>query len=282
MTNPVEDYVKEKTAAKEQRKKHELQLWQTWKEQGEQPNHLQPLLKLYEPLLAQKVRLWKAPQVPESAFKAELQTHLIKAFQGYDPARGAAINTHVEKRLEKAKRYNNRYQNLAYIPEGQSGMIGSIAKARDVLTDQFGRAPTTDEIADHLSLTPKRLDTILKSVKRDIPMGRSAGAESYDYAAAGDRVGRGFEEQQIAVAQHILPTIFPNKPEMHDLFHYTFGTNEYPQVHSTGDLAKRMGKSESQVSRMKTVMGDTLREHMGLPKRASASAQEDEEEDEDE
>jgi hypothetical protein len=158
MTNPVEDYVKEKTAAKEQRKKHELQLWQTWKEQGEQPNHLQPLLKLYEPLLAQKVRLWKAPQVPESAFKAELQTHLIKAFQGYDPARGAAINTHVEKRLEKAKRYNNRYQNLAYIPEGQSGMIGSIAKARDVLTDQFGRAPTTDEIADHLSLTPKRLD----------------------------------------------------------------------------------------------------------------------------
>lgn len=280
MNNPVEDYAKEKIAAKEQRKKHEVELWKTWKEGGEQPKHLQPLLKLYEPLLAQKVRLWKAPQVPESAFKAELQTHLIKAFQGYDPTRGAAINTHVEKRLEKAKRYNNRYQNLAYIPEGQSGMIGDIQRARDRLTDELGRAPTTDELADHVGVTPKRLDTIIKAVKRDIPMGRSGGAESYDYSSAGDRTGRGFEDQQIAVAQHILPTIFPNKPEMHEIFHYTFGTNNYPQILSTGELAKKMGKSEPQVSRMKTIMGNTLRQHMGLPeKHASIEDCEDEDAD---
>jgi hypothetical protein len=262
--NPFDEYMAEKAASVSKRKQQELDLWHQWKSNGEQPEHLQPLLKLYEPVVAQKIRKWKAPQVPESAFRAELQTHLIKALQTYDPSRGAALNTHVEARLPKAMRYNNRYQNLAYIPEGQSGHIGKIQRAQNQLTDELGRPPTTDELGDHLGMTPRRIDTILKSVKRDVPMGRSAGEEAFDYSAGADRTGRGFEEQQIAVAQHILPTIFPNQPHMHDLFHYTFGTNGYPQIQSTGDLAKRLNKSQSQVSRMKTQMGNTLRQHMGL------------------
>lgn len=264
MTTPVDDYFQEKLAAKEQRKQNEIQLWQRWKGGGEKPEHLEPLMKLYEPVLANKVRQWKAPTVPASAFKAELQTHLIKAFQTYDPSRGTALNTHVEHRLPKAKRYNNRYQNLAYIPEGQSGQIGKIQKATDALKEELGRTPTTNELADHLGMAPRRIDTILKSVRRDIPMGRSAGAENFDYSIGAERTGRGFEEQQIAVAQHILPDIFPNKPEMHELFHYTFGTNGYPQIQRTGELAKKLGKSEPQISRMKTQMGNTLRQHMGL------------------
>jgi DNA-directed RNA polymerase specialized sigma subunit len=262
--NALGEYLQGKTAAKEQRKKHELDLWQKWKDGGEKPEHLKPLLDLYEPVMASRVRAWKAPTVPESAFKAELKSHVIKAFQSYDPTRGAALNTHVEARLPKAMRYNNRYQNLEYLPEGQSGQIGKIQKARDALHEEYGRFPTTDELADHLGMTPKRLDTILKGVKRDIPMSRSGGSENYDYAAGGDRTGREFEEQQIAIAQNILPDLFPGKPDMHAVFHYTFGTGGFPQITSTGELAKRMGKSESQVSRMKTQMGNTLRRHMGL------------------
>lgn len=264
MTDPLTNYFLEKDAAKEQRKKNEIDLWQKWKDNGQQPKHLQPLLKLYEPVIAQKVRAWKAPTVPESAFKAELQTHLIKALQTYDPNRGAALNTHVEARLPKAKRYNNRYQNLAYIPEGQSGMIGKLNKARDQLTDELGRAPTTSELADHLGMTPKRVDVISKSIKKDVPMGRSGGPDSFDYSTGTDHAGRGFEDQQIALAQHILPEIFPNKPDMHLLFHYTFGTGGHPQISATGELAKKMGKTSPQISRMKTQMGATLRKHMGL------------------
>ena len=264
MTTPVDDYFQEKTSAKEQRKKHELDLWHRWKTEGQQPEHLKPLLDLYEPVIATKVRQWKAPTVPESAFRAELKSHIVKAFDSFDPNRGAALNTHVEARLPKAMRYNNRYQNLQYLPEGQSGQIGKIQKARDQLQEDLGRHPTTDELADHLGMTPRRIDTILKGVKRDIPMSRSGGSESYDYAAGGDHTGRQFEEQQIAVAQNVLHDIFPKNPDMHALFHYTFGTSGFPQVHSTGELAKRMGKSESQISRMKTQMGTTLRKHMGL------------------
>jgi len=260
--NPVEGYLQTKKAAPSKRKEHEVELWKRWKSEGEKPEHLEPLLKLYEPVLAQKTRAWKAPTVPESAFQAELTTHLIKALQTYDPSKGAALNTHVETRLPKAMRYNNRYQNLAYIPEGQSGYIGKIQRAQNTLSDELGRAPTVDELGDHLGLPPKRVATILKAVKKDIPFGRSAGPEAYDYTNSANSQ-RGFEEQQLAVAQHILPSIFPNKPEMHDLFNYTYGTNGFPQVSSTSALAKRMGKSQSQISRMKTQMGTTLRKQMG-------------------
>jgi DNA-directed RNA polymerase specialized sigma subunit len=149
-----------------------------------------------------------------------------------------------------------------YIPEGVSGQIGKLQKARDVLSEDLGRMPTTQELSQHMGLPAKRIDTILNSVKADIPMS-SATDEGFDYGA-GEGVGRGFEDQQIAVASSILPKIFPNKPEFHTLFHYTFGTNDHPKISSTTALAKKMGKSQSQISRMKTTMGQVLRKHMGL------------------
>jgi hypothetical protein len=176
-SNPVEGYFETKEAAKVDRKEKELQLWRHWKENGEQPKHLQPLLKMYDNVFAQKIKAWKAPTVPAAAFKAELQTQAIKAFKNYDPNRGAALNTHVESRLPKAKRYNNRYQNVMYIPEGMSSQIGKINKAKESLNEELGREPTINEIADHMGMPPKRLKNIIEAQKSTVPMGRSAGED---------------------------------------------------------------------------------------------------------
>ncbi len=260
-SNPLEAYQQEKLGAKEKQKKHELELWQKWKDNGEQAEHLEPLLKLYEPIIQQKMRLWKPKAVPESAFRAELQTHAIKAFQNFDPSRGVALNTHVESRLPKALRYGNKGANMAYLPEGQVKHIGAINKAKDTLRDELGRDPTVEELGDHLGMPPKRIETIMKGMRRDVPMGRSTG-EDYDYSGGSEGNEHGFEDQQIAVAQHILPDIFPGKSDMHELFHYTFGTGGYPKVSSTGVLAKKMGKTPQQISHMKSAMGRTLRKYM--------------------
>src|SRR5579862_7528263 len=166
--NPVGDYLQSKEAQKEDRKKKEIELWRTWKAGGEKPEHLEPLLKIYEPALNYKLRQWKAPSVPESAFKLVLQDHFIGALRSYDPSRGAALNTHVENRLHKAKRYNARNQNLAYLPEGQISQISPINKAHDELRSELGRDPTNAEIGEHLGLTEKRVETIRKGQRKDI------------------------------------------------------------------------------------------------------------------
>lgn len=272
--NPVAEYFETKEAAKEQRKKQEVDLLTHWKANGQQAEHLEPLLKLYEPVIAQHMKK-KPPMVPAPAYKAELLGRAIKAFETYDPNRGAALNTHVDWHMRKAVRYGNLHANVGYLPEGQSAFIGDIDKARNVLSEELGREPTPQEIHDHLQndpdkdfrkLTPKRIETIQAGRIRDIPMSRSAGqqADAYDYTGRADQASHGFEDQQIAVAKNILPTLFPNNPAMHTLFHHTFGTDGHEKIMSTGALAKKMGKSQSQISRMKTQMGNTLRKHMGL------------------
>lgn len=269
--NPIDAYFETKEAAKAERKKNEVDIWQHWMNNGQQPEHLQPLLKLYEPVIAGKVRFGKPKAVPESAYKAELQSHAIKAFQSYDPGRGTALNTHVDWHLRKALRYGNRHANLGYLPEEQARLIGPINKAHDTLFEELGRDPTAQEIHEHLQqdpdkdwrkLTVKRIETVQAGRFRDIPMSHSAGADNYDYSVGTEPTHHGFEDQQIAVAAQTLPDIFPNNPVMHSLFGHVFGVNGHEQIASTGALAKKLGKSQSQVSRMKSQMGATLRKHL--------------------
>src|SRR5688572_21670576 len=94
--NPLEAYLSHKHAAAESRKAHEVALWRQWMDGGQRPEHLEPLLRAYEPVLQQKMKQWKAPSLAPSAFKADLQTHFIRALERYDPERGTALNTHVE------------------------------------------------------------------------------------------------------------------------------------------------------------------------------------------
>lgn len=237
MTNPVEEFLKEKNAALQQKRDQELQHLNTWR-QTQDPAHLEPLLKSYEPVVAMKMRQYKAPALNEAAFRAELQKHLIGAFQSFDPSRGAQLSTHVENRLRKVQRFNNRFQNMAYIPEGQAQHIGRINKAKDELAEQFGRDPTHDEIADHIGMPVKQVSKVIGSQRRDIPAST-------------------FESDPTEIAMHRDQEVLDLLPynlskDETQVFNHIFGQNGARQIGSTNDIAKTLGKSPSQVSRLRT------------------------------
>jgi DNA-directed RNA polymerase specialized sigma subunit len=263
--NPILTHLETKEAARTERKEKEMELWKRWRQTGK-PEHLEPLLQAYEPLLSQKMRAWRAPfSAPESAFRGEIQKHLINAFETYDPKKGAALNTHVHYRIQKAMRYNAKHQNLAYIPAGQTKLITPIKRAIEELREEYGRDPTHSEIATHLqmngeedfrNITAKRVETVLKAQRTAVPSSHLESDPTAHFP--------GFEDQQIAVAATILPDIFPGKDDLHKLFNHTFGTNGFQQITSTSQLAKKLGKTDQQISHMKTQMGNALRKHMGL------------------
>lgn len=235
--NPLDDVLQEKEKRATERKAREVGLWQKWNESGRKPMHLEPLLKAYQPLVEQKIREWKPQAIPKSAFRAELQNHIIKALETYNPER-AALSTHIGVRLQKAKRYMVQHQNLAYIPEGQVSYIGRINKAKDQLTDELGRAPTHSEIGDFVGLPPKRVATIMAATRRDIPMSMLET----------DPVGKNTmrEREVLDLLQYNLT------PDEKMVFNHLYGREGKPTVTSTGELATRLGKSPSQVSRLKT------------------------------
>ncbi len=239
-TNPIDDLLLTKQAELQKKRQEELGHLENWRTNGKQPEHLEPLIKAYEPLVAQKIRLWKAPSVPEPAFRAELQKHLIKSFETFKPDRGAQLNTWVENNLRKAKRYNTRFQNIGYIPEGQARYIGPIQKAQNELAEQFGRDPTADEIGDHIGMSVKKVNRILTSQRRDIP----ASAFETDP-----------HEQALQRDDEVLSLLpFNLTQDERTVFNHLYGQEGHQQIQSTNDLAKKLGKSPSQVSRLRSAI----------------------------
>lgn len=246
--SPVDDYLdaKEKSAAV--RDAQDLEAWQSWKAQPT-PQNLQPLMKRFEGTFGQKAALWKAPNVNEAAFKANLMQQAMKAFENYDPNRGASLRTHVTGRLSKSKRFNVSQQNMAYIPEQKTGLIGPIDSATDRLRDELGRDPTDHEIGLAIGQTPQRVAEIRGLRRADIP-------------------ASSFESDPISVAnsrhQEVVGLLRPalGSEEERAVFDYMYGQNGKPQVTSTSDLARRLGKSPSQISRLRRKVEATYKKNL--------------------
>jgi len=237
--NPMEALHQADQSMRQNRRTNELEMLEKWKK-SQDPQHLQPLLQAYNPVIHQKIKQWKAPSIPESAFKAELQGHLIKALETYDPNRGAQLSTHVENRLRKAMRYNANYQNVARIPEGQIKNITPVKNAQNELQEQFGRPPTHDEIADHIGMPVRHVTRILGALRADIP--DSAFESSPEDTMK--QIGR--DHEVLSLLPHVL------NADEHKVFNHVFGLNGHDRLDSTNELAKKLNKSPSQVSRLKS------------------------------
>lgn len=241
--NPVDDFLEEKEKQAFQKRAEDVKLWEQWK-QDPNAQTLEPLLNRFEPMFGQRVRMWKAPNVSESAFRANLKTQAIKAFETYDPNK-AALSTHVGNRLKKSLRFTRKHQNLAYIPEAKAERIGPIQAAQDELEEQFGRPPTPLEISEHMNaslpavkhITPAHIAEIQKQQVRDV-------------------FGSAFESDPTPKAsvreQEVLPLLRPAlKQDEQVVFDYLYGHSGKPRITSTGQIAKKLGKSPSQISRVK-------------------------------
>lgn len=250
--NPVEAFLDLKEKEASERKKDDLELWHAWNRGGQTSELMQPLLKKYEPLFARKTNEWKAPAVSASAFKAELKRHFIDAVKTYDPDRGTAFNTHMQYRIQKAKRYNAKYQNVGYIPEGQAEHIGDIQSAQNELTEQYGRAPTAAELASHLDLPEHKVNTVLKALRKDVP----ASAFESDPNA----FGTSRENDVVRMMQRTPHDYFT--PEEATVFQHIYGVNGHKKITDTTGLAAQLKVSQPKISRLKTSIAGKIKKNM--------------------
>lgn len=241
--DPISALLEEKVAAQQGRQAKELELWHTWRKERT-PENLEPLLDIYNPLIERKATEYGAGAVliPRVALKAELTKHIIGAFETYDPNRGAALNTHVQHRIQKAKRYVAQHQNVAYLPENLTYRIGDLNRATDSLTQDFGRPPTPSEIADHLKMPVRTVVRLRKTQFRDVPASGAPVTEESDVTM---RLGPREDE-----VLSLLPSILTDQEK--GVFDHIYHPNPEQRITSTTDLAKKLKLNPSQVSRLKT------------------------------
>ncbi len=250
--NPAEEFLDQKHKLAADRASSDLKLWQDWHEGGRTPELLQPLIQKYQPLIARKEKEWRAPAVAPAAFKAELTKHFVHAAESFDPSRGVAFNTHVQNRIQKAKRFNAKYQNVGYIPEGQARNIGPLQQAANELTEQFGRAPTNEELSEHLDLPVHKITTLMKALRKDVP--------SSTFETDPGAFGTSREADVVRLIQK-RPHEYLNPDEV-QVFNHIFGVNGVKKIVDTTTLASTLGHSQPKVSRLKTSIAAKIRKNM--------------------
>lgn len=241
--NPLDNYLTDKEKRAAQQRADDNELWQTWK-RDPGPHTLEPLLKRFDNVIGQRVSMWKAPNVSESALRANLHGLAIKAFETYDPEK-AGLNTHLQNTLRRGLRFTHRTQNLAYIPEAKVEKIGPIDRAIGELTEDFGRPPTPSEIAAHMNqglpkakhITPNKVQEIQRQRRPDI---FESGSEFDPVTHVSPR------------EQEVLSLLRPSlSADQQQVFDHLYGLNGKARITSTGEIATKLGKSPSQISRHK-------------------------------
>jgi DNA-directed RNA polymerase specialized sigma subunit len=144
------------------RAEQDLALWRAWKKSPTDAN-LSALLQQVGPLIQREVNRW-AGSLARPVLEAEAKRLAVKAFETYDPTRGAALGTHVANMLLKLSRLSYSNQNVARLPENKLLQFHGYNLAHAQLSDELGRPPTTDELADHLAWSIPQLERFRRAI----------------------------------------------------------------------------------------------------------------------
>lgn len=143
-------------------KNKDLELWKAWKQSRSQYD-LEALIKQMTPVIRRETARW-SNIVPQTMLENEAKLLAIKAFETYNPAAGTALATHLTNHLQKLSRIAYARQASVSVPEQKRLTFNNYMRAKSQLEDMHGRPPTLDEVADHMRLPPKRLQSVVELV----------------------------------------------------------------------------------------------------------------------
>lgn len=185
---------------------------------------------------------------------------LLGAIQRFDTA--------FERRFEaflvptvagEIKRYLRDKTWSVHVPRRIKEIGPKIKSATDELTNELGRSPRVDEIADHLEVTT---EDVLEAME----MGQSYNALSVDHTIEADKdgstvtlldvMGQSDDNYELTEKRMILERILPLLSERErKIIHYTF-IEELSQK----EVGEKIGLSQMHVSRLQRVAIEKLRQ----------------------
>jgi len=234
---PIDEFLElEKDGAKYSAKK-DMELWEAWMKNGKQPEDTEVLLDNFKGLIrSESNRFAGHLNIPPSAVHSQFQTQAMRAFETYDPERGAKLSTHVTNQMKRGRRFVHTYQNLGRIPEPRIYKITDFKNNRMELEDSLGRPATAHEMADRMKWPVKQVVAMENELRDEIPASKFPGDIMSIKPSA--------DAEVLRLIQYEL------SPEERAVFEYSTGANGKPAL-KPGEISKKLNMPASKVSRLK-------------------------------
>lgn len=270
--NPVDAYIEGKAKEAADRNSKDLRLLDAWKKSPTQAN-LIPLMHQFDNEVGRiaSIQAGGRARIKPESHKAFLRGHMIDAFGTYDvnKARGhegkvMSLKGHVEGLLRnRGQRYIGTHQNTAYIPEQKAALIMPIKKARETLFDEFGKEPSNKVVANWLNanqgmpgIPSRKRGKFTSRLVGDVDKLQIADVKSGGFESDPGRQNISLERETLSVLHHSLT------PAERVVFDYN------SKGVRPGQIAKKLGKSNSYVSRQLSSIRGKYGRQLGLGNKA--------------
>lgn len=150
-------------------REEEFKLFEKYKKENDK-GAKKELIKSLTPLIRSQVGKYKASGLPYDALELEGRRLASQALDTYDPNMGTQINTHVTNYLQKLYRFTSENQNVGYIPEPRTILLGKYKTIYSNLEEEKGREPTITELSDAMSISQAEVQRIQSEQRKDLHM----------------------------------------------------------------------------------------------------------------
>lgn len=212
------------------------------------PTTFANLIIRYQPVVNSVVNKYRTVGLAPATLRAQATTQLIKAFDSYNPDKGTQPTTHIWNNLQKVQRMASESLMSGHIPENRNLKKATFNIVKDNLTEQLGRDPAVDEMADELKWNKKEVGRMMNELKGEIT---ASNAEFDFYGNATTSTGKDKE-----LADYLYTELTgPQKV----IFEHTFGYGG-KELLNNKEIAGRLRMNEMAVHRMKKQMSERIQE----------------------
>jgi RNA polymerase sigma-B factor len=234
-------------------------LLRRWHEHGDRGARDQ-LVARFSPLARRLARRYRHTSEPYDDLYQVAQLGLVKAIDGFDPARGCPFKAYaIPTVLGELRRHFRSSSWAVHVPRAAQERALEVRDAERALADENGRSPTVSELAQFLELSEEEvLDALqalraLGSVSLDAPRGSDAEDEKTSYA---DMLGSDDRRYELVeLDADLVQALRALEPRQRRILHMRF-FEELTQR----QIAERIGVSQMQVSRLLAQCLEEIRE----------------------
>jgi len=216
------------------------------------------LMKTLEPAVMSAANTYRPAPVPTQTMELEAKRLAGEAVRNWNPSSGMSLASYIGTMVrQRLYRWVTQHQNVARIPEAQVGKIGPFQLALNDLSDQFGREPTTEELADHMAVSPKFVARLRKSLRSDLIASNVMGSVG-DEGSVADTIEDIPHDPDY---ERAMLGYYGLTPQEKQVFDFSMGAHGQPKL-KAGELAIRLKVSPARISALKQSVGLKIKPYL--------------------